>query len=98
LTLQIYHGWSINARLTLIGQAQRSIERIGRAARPTDNPGCRLQAGRVCRTPHDSKAFAKLLELEGQGQGHKEAVVKELHEFVVELLCDSSDALLSEVS
>jgi hypothetical protein len=52
----------------------------------------------VCRTPHDSKAFAKLLELEGQGQGHKEAVVKELHEFVVELLCDSSDALLSEVS
>jgi hypothetical protein len=35
---QIYHGRSINARLTLIGRAQRSIGRIGRAARPTDNP------------------------------------------------------------
>jgi hypothetical protein len=49
-------------------------------------------------TLQDSKAFAKLLELEGQGHGHKEAAVKELHEFVVELLRDSSDALPSEVS
>jgi hypothetical protein len=49
-------------------------------------------------TLQDSKAFAKLLELEGQGHGHKEAAVKELHEFVVELLRDSSDALLSKVS
>jgi hypothetical protein len=35
----IYHGWSVNARLTLIGRARRSIGHIGRAARPTDNPG-----------------------------------------------------------
>jgi hypothetical protein len=39
LTLQIYHGLSVNARLILIGRARRSIGRIGRAARPTDNPG-----------------------------------------------------------
>jgi hypothetical protein len=30
---------SVNARLTLTGRARRSIGRIGRAARPTDNPG-----------------------------------------------------------
>jgi hypothetical protein len=35
---QIYHGRSVNARLTLIGQAQRSIGHTGRVAHPTDNP------------------------------------------------------------
>jgi hypothetical protein len=34
----IYHGRSINARLTLIRRARRSIGHIGWAARPTDNP------------------------------------------------------------
>jgi hypothetical protein len=38
LTLQIYHGRIVNAHLTLIGWARRSIGRIERAARPIDNP------------------------------------------------------------
>jgi hypothetical protein len=35
LTLQIYHGQSVNARLTLIGRVQRSIGHIGRPAPQT---------------------------------------------------------------
>jgi hypothetical protein len=34
LTLQIYHRRLVNARLTLIGRARRSIGRIGRAGGP----------------------------------------------------------------
>jgi hypothetical protein len=34
LTLQIYHRRSVNARLTLIGRARRSIGRIRRAGGP----------------------------------------------------------------
>jgi hypothetical protein len=40
LTLQIYHGRSVNARLTFIGRAQRSIGRIGQAGGlPHRQPG-----------------------------------------------------------
>jgi hypothetical protein len=45
LTLQIYHGRSVNAHLTLIGRARRSIGRIRRAARPIDNPACMCRSG-----------------------------------------------------
>jgi hypothetical protein len=37
---QIYHGRSVNARLTLIGWARRSIRRIGRAGGPPHRRPC----------------------------------------------------------
>jgi hypothetical protein len=59
LTLQIYHGRSVNARLTLIGQAQRSIECIGRAGGPPHRQPC-LQGAELDINLERKSSFTQL--------------------------------------